>query len=359
MVPSWSLGGTEKVNIAIANKLSEKYRVAIFTLSAPQNEYLQPKCSVYGQNNLSFKIFTGFSGLLGLLHLDLFNRLWMAREAKKITKCSQKLKSDVIIVSSGSIYLIPFLKKQNPTKKIIAWCHFSADTYLNGYLRYTTKFWIQGLAAADSVVCLTPEDKIKFSEINRNTIVINNPLTFNNDQISSLDSKVISWTGRISNPQKGIDYLAEIAGKLPKDWKISIAGDGDIELLQEYLEKFDAKDKVILRGTIVGEELKEHYLESSIYLMTSRFEGFGLVLVEAMSFGLPIVAFEQTGSTYVLGSGKFGSLIENGNVDEMVEEINSLINSFEKRKLYQEKSLNRVETFSINRVAKEWERQIF
>ncbi|RZI49601.1 glycosyltransferase [Lactococcus kimchii] len=347
------------VNIAVANKLAEKHEVAIFTLSAPENEYLQANCPVYGQSDLNFRIFTGVSGILGMLRLDLCNRMWMAREAKKITRLAQKLKNQVVIVSSGSIYLIPFLKKQNPNKKIIAWCHFSADTYLNGYLRYTTNFWIKGLRAADEVVCLTPKDKEKFLEINKNTRVINNPLTLDNNEISSLDSKIISWTGRIANPHKGIDYLAKIAGKLPESWKISVAGDGDMELLEKYLAANNAQNKVVLRGSISGDELKKHYLNSSIYLMTSRSEGFGLVLVEAMSFGLPIVAFKQSSSEYVLDSGNSGVLVENGNIEAMVEALEEFIDDIEKRQSYQKKSLKRVEEFMIDKVAKEWERLIF
>lgn len=359
VVPSWSLGGTEIVNVTVANKLSEEYNVLLYTLSSPQNEQLASKVDVYGGSNRKFTLFTGLSGLLGMLHLKKINCFLMAGKALEITRFCEEKVIDTIVVSSGSIYLIPFLKKQNPEKKVIAWCHFSADTYLGGYLRYTTNFWVKGLAAADNVVCLTNEDKVKFSKINGKTVVINNPLTIENKQMSSLDNKIISWTGRISNPQKGIDYLAEIAANIPEGWKISVAGDGDIDFLKECLLKNGAEDKVILRGSLSGEKLKQHYLNSSIYLMTSRFEGFGLVLVEAMSFGLPIVAFEQSGSKYVLESGKFGILTKNGDIESIVEELTELTTNPVKREMYQKKSLKRLEDFNIDKVSEAWKSIIF
>ena len=90
--------------------------------------------------------------------------------------------------------------------------------------------------------------------------------------------------------------------------------------------------------------------------MTSRFEGFGLVLVEAMSFGLPIVAFEQSGSRYVLDDGNNGILVKNGDVEEMVKQLTRLINDFEERKRYQEKSLERLQNFTLDRISEEWEK---
>lgn len=356
VVPTWSLGGTEKVNVTVAEKLAEHNTVSLYTLCTPDKSiYPVNNAELYGEWTSSFRFFIRLSGLLGLLHLDTLNRSLLKNKAKRITRFSQKNNIDTIIVSGSSIYLIPFLKAQNPDKKVIAWCHFSASIYLGGYLRYTTSFWVKGLAAADEVICLTEEDKNKFLEINKRVQVINNPITIDNDEVSGLEEKVISWTGRIANPQKGIDYLAKVSAQLPQGWKISIAGDGDMELMKNLLQHYGAEDKVILHGALAGQDLKQHYLNSSIYLMTSRFEGFGLVLVEAMSFGLPIVAFNQTGSNHVLDGGRYGILVENGNVNQMVEKLQSLITDFDTRKMYQEKSLDRVKTFSLDKVVRSWE----
>lgn len=66
--------------------------------------------------------------------------------------------------------------------------------------------------------------------------------------------------------------------------------------------------------------------------MTSRWEGFGLVLTEAMSFGLPIIAFENSGSNEVLDNGKYGIVVEQGNVEEFSRELNRMISDYDLRK---------------------------
>lgn len=89
--------------------------------------------------------------------------------------------------------------------------------------------------------------------------------------------------------------------------------------------------------------------------MTSRWEGFSLVLAEAMSFGLPIVAFKQSGSNEVLEGGYYGVLIENGDIEQIVDALLELIASKEKRIEYQKKSLDRVKDFNLNSIAAQWE----
>lgn len=89
--------------------------------------------------------------------------------------------------------------------------------------------------------------------------------------------------------------------------------------------------------------------------MTSRWEGMPLVLAEAMSFGLPIVAFEQSGSSEVLDDGKYGILVENGNVEAMITELLKLVENPELRKIYQRKSLERVQNFKVEILQKQWQ----
>ncbi len=89
--------------------------------------------------------------------------------------------------------------------------------------------------------------------------------------------------------------------------------------------------------------------------MTSRWEGFPLVLAEAMSFGLPVIAFKQSGSTEVLEGGRDGILIENGDIEQIVNALLELIVNKEKRIEYQKKSLERVKDFNLNSIVAQWE----
>jgi Glycosyltransferase len=109
---------------------------------------------------------------------------------------------------------------------------------------------------------------------------------------------------------------------------------------------------------LYGKALKKHYLKSSIYLMTSRYEGFGLVLLEAMNFGLPIIAFSQSGSKEILNNGKYGILVSNGDVEAMYEKLLDFINDVNLREEYQQKSIKRVKDFSLDAITKQWEKTI-
>jgi len=102
-------------------------------------------------------------------------------------------------------------------------------------------------------------------------------------------------------------------------------------------------------------ELRDHYRNSSLFLQTSRWEGLPLVLVEAMSFGLPVIAMRQTGSAEVLNDGEFGVLVGNGDVDGTAIAIQRLINSRQQQLDLAEKSLNRVRDFQIEPILKQWE----
>ena len=89
-------------------------------------------------------------------------------------------------------------------------------------------------------------------------------------------------------------------------------------------------------------------------MSTSRWEGFGLVLLEAMSFGLPIIAFKQSGSKDILNDGEFGVLVKQGDVLELSRKLNYLINDIEVRRNFQKKSLERVNKYTPDKILKMW-----
>ena len=94
---------------------------------------------------------------------------------------------------------------------------------------------------------------------------------------------------------------------------------------------------IYYEGVKKDEALSSHYINSSIYVMTSRWEGMPLVLAEAMNFGLPIIAIEQTGANEVLKNGEYGIVIEQGNIIEFNKQLNRLIEDKKLREYYQKK----------------------
>ena len=241
--------------------------------------------------------------------------------------------------------------------KCIAWVHNNFDYYAKYYTKGYTNEFFTGVKQADATVCLTHSDLKKYAKISENSLCIYNPLTLNNKHISSLKNKQICFTGRIDFAQKGIDYLIEVAKKIPEDWVISVAGGGkkaEVDKLSELIGKLGLENKLNFKGPLLDEGLKQHYLGSSVYLMTSRWEGMPLVLAEAMCFGLPIVAFEQSGSSEVLAKGKYGALIEQGNIGALMRKLKKLMNDISTRKYYQQLSLQRVKDFDVSSITTDW-----
>lgn len=267
---------------------------------------------------------------------------------------------DLVILNGGLLTsLIPYFKKELPNLKIIAWQHNNATIYMNNYYKDILNSYLIGLKKADAVVTLTEYDRSVLSEYNSNTYAIYNPIDkqgVNNGWKSELNNKNISFTSRYSIRQKGIDLLIDLAKKIPDDWTITFAGSGsrmNIYKVKRKLKK-EKINNIRLVGHLKNEELNSHYLNSSIFVSTSRWEGFGLVLLEAMSFGLPIVSFQTSGPIEILQQGEYGILIEKYDTNIMAEEIINLINDEKKRKLYQEASLKRVKDFDIANILPQW-----
>lgn len=165
---------------------------------------------------------------------------------------------------------------------------------------------------------------------NTKCIYIPHCLKYYPEETSKLTSKNIVSVGRLSS-EKGfldlIDIFEEVNNKNP-DWHLHIAGDGAQK--DDIIEKIHQKhleDNVTV-GFKKEEELRELFLESSIYVMTSFHESFGLVLIEAESFGIPLLAFDSAkGPQEIIENGKNGYLILNRDIKQMADKINELISN--------------------------------
>ncbi|OYQ67080.1 hypothetical protein B9P78_04255 [Aerococcus sp. 1KP-2016] len=355
---SFGMGGLERVSSVIGKGLIN-HNVLYYSMFDDKNYYeidneiitlnANIKVNKYlNHKNYIRKVLQGIS-------VD-FSPAWYHRDRiKKFINWVEINEIDAVIASGPFlIAMIPYLEKYT-NARYIAWIHNNFQTYMNKYTKGYKKYFINGLKEADEVVVLTNEDLNNYRQFNENINLIYNPLTITNTQKSTLLNKNISFTARIAYEHKGIDYLIQVAKRLPNDWTISVAGQGnEEEKLREEIRENNIEDKLILLGALNDKGLRKHYLNSSIYLMTSRWEGFGLVLVEAMDFGLPIIAFSQTGSDEVLANGKYGVLVENGNVSELTNQLTLLINDVEKRKQYQKLSLERVEDFQLKNIITKW-----
>ena len=186
----------------------------------------------------------------------------------------------------------------------------------------------------DIFLVLTEEDKINWGRNNPKIKVINNPLTFYSNKNSSLNEKRVISLGRL-HEQKGYDILIDVWKKVNNvhsDWVLEIYGEGEErEKLQNKIDEENLTNTFKLMGRT--KEVYKELLNSSIYVLSSRFEGFGMVLIEAMVCGVPIVSFDcPCGPKDIILDGKNGYLCKFGDIDDMVKKIIYLIENGDKRK---------------------------
>lgn len=364
VLESLDMGGISRVSCIIANELNKKNNVSLYsTLS--QFAYFETDCTiVYKKEKANIKL--KFKKSLALLNYKLLGRETSPEfiyryELMQMLDYIDENHIDTVILTARFISYSTFIKKRFPKVNIIGWAHNNVDIYLEKYYIKMRKFFLKGLSDLDCLVSLTKFDTDVFSQYVEHTCLIYNPITIVNENVSNLNSKIISFVGRLDFQHKGIDFLIKVASLLPNGWKIVIAGTGSSKEIRKFLKmrkKMHAENKILLVGQLKDDALKKHYLNSSIYLMTSRWEGLPLVLAEAMSFGLPIVAFDQSGSNEVLINGTKGILVENGNVKVLLEQIMKLIDDEKLRRKYQEHSLERVKNFKLEYIITKWERII-
>jgi len=359
-------GGLQRVNVTVVDKLRKSNDVKFVTIRNSKNE-LKTEAKVTNLIDTFIKKMIYFF----LQIINYFSKLLFHRDSNLTNNFSSNLlikyivknSPECVVLNGPSLVFGKKLKKTFPNLKVIMWMHNNSDVYLNSYFKNNKIMLISSMKFADKIVTLNKDDLLDYSKYSDNVIKIYNPITLKNDESyhSSLNNHVISVVSRIDPFHKGLDYLSEIASRLPDDWKISIAGSGSKKKLKEFnklITKNNAEKKIVYNGNLYGKALKKHYLKSSIYLMTSRYEGFGLVLLEAMNFGLPIIAFSQSGSKEILNNGKYGILVSNGDVEAMYEKLLDFINDVNLREKYQQKSIKRVKDFSLDAITKQWEKTI-
>lgn len=230
-------------------------------------------------------------------------------------------------------------KGQNLLKRMLSslWMH-----QLNRSLKKLSRF-----------VILTHEDRENWNYLS-NTAVIPNPLPFFPEEQSDCGNKEVIAVGRYVY-QKGFDLLIEawrIVAQQHSDWQLRIYGSGDRSEFIRLKEKYGL-DSLHLEGETT--EITKYYCRSSIFVLSSRYEGFGMVITEAMAYGVPPVSFVcPCGPRDIIRDGEDGLLVENGNIRQLAEKICYLIEHDERRKEMGKQARINVEKFRIEAIASQW-----
>ena len=209
----------------------------------------------------------------------------------------------------------------------------------------------------DRFVVLTQEDMQMWGEM-PGIRVIPNAANFIAEKYSDCSAKRVIAVGRLDY-QKSFDRLIQVWEKVHQqmpDWRLDIFGQGEWqELLQGMIDERGLQETVKLNGPT--KNIGKEYSESSMIVMSSHYEGFPMVMIEAMACGLPAVSFDfKCGPRDIIKEGENGLVVKDGDIDGLAEAMMTLMRDDELRKRMGEEAKKVVETFSEAKVMDKWVR---
>lgn len=282
---------------------------------------------------------------------------------KRLASVLNEIQPDIVIsVGQSEKNMIPSIKGK---WKTIREFHFVKDYRLRQAKSFFDKILAWGgnwydfnfkIKGYDHIVTLTHEDMEMNWKGWRNVSVIPNPSTFHTDKISTLNEKKIISVGRLS-PQKNYASLIRafkyVVDKHP-DWTLEIYGDGPQEMeLKSLIDQLNLKRHVFLRG--YSSNIKEVMTNGSIYAMSSIFEGFPLVLIEAMTCGLPIVSYAcPCGPKDLISNQKDGFLIELHDEVGLANKLNLIIENKDLINSMSHAAIEKAQHYTIKNIISSW-----
>lgn len=357
-------GGVERVLTLKANYFAEHfgYDITIILTEGKGKPLFYPL-------NENIKVINLDVSFEELWNCSFIKKVWLylrkqRRFKKLLTAELMRLRPDITV--SLLRREINFLNEINDGSKKIGEMHINRTNYRNFEANESNivkdlfaKFWMRNLVKKlkrlDHFVVLTEEDKKAWPEL-QNIRVIPDPLSFCPTKRSSLKEKRVIAVGRYVY-QKGFDMLLQAWSRIEKqcpDWQLAVYGDGERTSYEQLMEELgiDAA-RCHLNGPT--SDIQSEYVNSSLFVFSSRFEGFGMVLVEAMVCGLPVVSFAcPCGPRDIIKDGYDGLLVENGNVGALANSLSMLMNDETLRLSMSQEGQKNVQRFRIEQVAQQW-----
>ena len=358
-------GGIEKCVVTLANSLCDKYEVEIATCyklyetsAFPIDERVKVKYlnKDLKPNHDRFRNALKSKNIFKILKEGFYSLKVLRYRKKTMVEYISNCKSDVIISTRDIFnYWVCGYAKDDVLK--IGWEH----NHFHDNYRYANNV-SRSAKKLDYLVLVSSElQKFYAKELSNSNcmcIYIPNSIESLPSKSASLKNKKLISVGRLSHEKGYIDLLhlyRKIETDYP-DWTLDIIGDGvEREKLEKYISKYNLEEKVKLHGFQSKEVIDKLLDESSIYLMTSLTESFGIVLIEAMSHGVPCIAYDSAeGAREIINSGENGYLIKNRNMEVMAMKVEDLIKNKEERIKIGKQARQSVKKYTSDIVSEEW-----
>ncbi|WP_201353781.1 glycosyltransferase family 4 protein [Hydrogenimonas urashimensis] len=344
---SLSGGGAERVMVSLANYWVQKNNeVSIFTIKKDNqiayNLHKKIKICSLGIDTESNNFTKAF--LFNIKRINIFSNV-MKKEQPDIV-ISFNTTANILTTIAAKITNTPIIISERTYHKRVQtgiWKFLSRLTY----------------PLSNGLVVLSPED-YEYYNFHPNRIIIKNPIGIQPPTNIKLEEKenIILGVGRL-HKVKGFDMLIEAFAKTQnKNWKLIILGEGsERKNLETLIYKFKLSSKIKLVGQV--NDVHTYYKKASLFVLSSRNEGFPNALVEAMAYGCAPISFDcKTGPNTIIKQNDNGVLIEAANIEMLSKELNCLMNNKEKRLSYGKKAMEISKELNISSISKQWEQFI-
>lgn len=360
-------GGIERMLCTRANLLVEQNGYEVTMLTYEQNGELYPyhlspkvKCI-----DLGIRLYAAYKSPLFIRYFRKLHLRWQLSHA--IRSFLDVYQPDIVVCTDKDANELNALSRVRRSERIMIEAHTGMiDHWIqvrrttNALRRFIAKFDMYRLQRAvsrfDVLIALTEDDAKCWNPFVK-TVVIPNFYSFHPKRNTDLvtEKKRVLSVGRL-NYQKGQDLLLQawaiVEAKHP-DWQLDIFGDGEErESLYAQISALNLRNVVIHPSTT---EIYDEYIQSDFLVCSSRWESFGLIIIEAMSSGIPVVSYDcDNGPRNIITDGEDGLLAKNGSIEDLAAKINRMIELPSRRQQMGTKALQNVERFKEDVVFKKY-----
>jgi glycosyltransferase involved in cell wall biosynthesis len=356
IINSMGCGGAERVAADLANYWVHKgWEISVVTLSSVSLDFYELHPSVK-------RVDLGLEGNSGNVLVGLLQNL---RRVVVIRRVLRQIQPDIALGMMTTVNVLLALATLGlPNLRTVGAEHIHPQQFPLGYLWETLRSYTYRLLNAVTVLTSDTEHWVKNNTYARKISVIPNavsyPLLAQEPRIkpNASERKILLAVGRLVK-QKGFDLLIEtyfnLSAKHP-NWDLVILGEGSLRpVLEKQIRDLDLEKRIFLPGRVGN--VGEWYEIAALFVMSSRFEGFGNTLVEAMAYGLPVVSFDcDTGPRDIIRHEVNGLLVPVGDIAALTTTLDRMMSSDTLRLRLAEQAIDVRERFSIEKITKLWER---